>query len=80
MIPIGLIIGPGIAAGNLIAASSANKKFKNDLREYSLQGKRIPKGETVYGLIEIRANNYDAPELRYERPAVSPQPDVVTPN
>lgn len=78
--PIGLILGPGIAAGNIIAASSANKKFKNDLEEYDLQGKVIPKGKTVYGLIGIKSNNYDALEVHLEQPAVSPQPEVVTPN
>jgi hypothetical protein len=26
--PIGLIVGPGLAGGNMIAASSANKNFK----------------------------------------------------
>lgn len=77
--PIGLIIGPGLAAGNLIAASSANKKFKKELQEHQLQGKVIPKGETVYGLIGIRADNYDALELRFEEAAVSPQPKVATP-
>jgi hypothetical protein len=77
--PIGLIVGPGLAAGNLIAASSANKKFKRELQEFQLQGKVIPKGQTVFGLIGIRADNYDALELRFEEPAVSPQPKVATP-
>lgn len=77
--PIGLILGPGIAAGNLIAASSANKKFRKDLREFDLHRKTIPKGKTVYGLIGIRANNYDALELRFDTPDVTPQPDVTTP-
>ena len=77
--PIGLVVGPGLAAGNLIAASSANKKFKKDLNQHELQGKVVPAGQTVYGLIGIRADNYDALELRFEQPAVSPQPEVVTP-
>ncbi len=78
--PIGLIIGPGIAAGNLIAASSANKKFKKELEENDLTGKVIPKGETVYGLIGIRTNTYDALELHFAKTAVPPQPEVATPN
>ena len=77
--PIGLIVGPGLAAGNLIAASSANKKFKRDLREYDLHGKNIERGATVYGLVGIRANNYDALELRFESPAVPPHGETTTP-
>ena len=58
--PIGLILGPGLAAGNMIAASSANGKLKKDLMEYNLQGTLIKKGETKHGLIGIRTDSYDA--------------------
>ncbi len=50
-IPIGLAVGPGVTAGNMITAGSANKKFKQDLMQYDIQGKLINPGETVYGLI-----------------------------
>lgn len=56
--PIGVIIGPGIAGGNIIAASTANKKFKNDLNEYNLLGKTIKKGTTVYGLLGLQSSGY----------------------
>lgn len=56
--PIGLVIGPGLAGGNMIAASSANKNFQNDLLENDIIGKVIKKGETVYGIIGIQSNNY----------------------
>lgn len=52
--PIGLILGPGLAGGNLIAASTANKKFNNELEAYNLEGKTIKNGETVYGLMGFR--------------------------
>lgn len=58
--PIGLILGPGLTAGNLLTASSANKKFKNDLALYDLQGVLIKKGETRHGLIGIKSDTYEA--------------------
>lgn len=57
-IPIGLLIGPALAFGNLGVAASANKKFKAELEQYDLEGKMIAPGETVYGLITIRDNGF----------------------
>lgn len=62
--PIGLIVGPGIAGGNMIAASSANTNFKNELMQYDLNGKTIKNGETIYGLIGINSNSYDAIKIK----------------
>ncbi len=62
--PIGLILGPGIAGGNMIAAGSANKKFKEELTQYDLSGKVIKDGETKVGLIAIQTNTYDALTLK----------------
>lgn len=62
--PIGLVIGPGLAGGNMIAASSANKNFQSDLTENDIIGKVIKKGETVYGIIGIRSNNYDSIKVK----------------
>ena len=64
--PIGLIVGPGLAGGNIIAASSANKNFKNELMEFEINGKTIKKGETVYGLIGLNSNNYDSIKVKRE--------------
>lgn len=61
--PIGVIIGPGLAGGNMIAAGSANKKFKHEIQEYNIYGSVIKKGETKYGLIGIQADTYDALKL-----------------
>ena len=65
--PIGLIVGPGLAGGNMIAAGSANKKLKNELLEYNLSNRVIKKGETVYGLIGIQSNSADAIALNVEK-------------
>jgi len=65
-LPIGLILGPGLAAGNMIAASSANKNFKNELMEFDIIGKTIKKGETVYGLIGTYSNSYDSVKIKIQ--------------
>lgn len=64
--PIGLVIGPGIAFGNMIAAGSANKKFKTELLTYNLNGTLIKKGETKYGLIGIKSDSFDALKIKME--------------
>ena len=64
--PIGLVAGPGLAGGNMIAAGSANKKFKSELLEYNINGTIIKKGETKYGLIGINTDSFDALKLKVE--------------
>lgn len=58
--PIGIVLGPGLAAGNMIAAGSANKKFKDELLKYNIYGTTIKKGETKHGLIGVRTETFDA--------------------
>ena len=64
--PIGLAIGPGLAGGNMIAAGSANNKFKTELLEYNINGTLIKKGETAYGLIGIKSDSFDSLKLKIE--------------
>lgn len=64
--PIGLILGPGIAGGNMIAASSANANFKSELMVYNINGTIIKAGEIKYGLIGIRSDSFDALKLKVE--------------
>jgi hypothetical protein len=64
--PVGLVLGPGLAGGNMIAASSANKNFKKELMEFDINGKTIKKGETVYGLIGSNSNSYDAIKVKMQ--------------
>lgn len=65
--PIGLVVGPGLAGGNLIAASSANKKFNTELLAYNINGTVIKKGETKFGLIGIKSDTFDALRIKAEQ-------------
>lgn len=64
--PIGVILGPGLAAGNMIAASSANRNFKNELMEFDINGKTVKKGETVYGLIGLNSDSYSSIKVQLQ--------------
>lgn len=78
--PAGLIVGPGLAGGNLIGASMANKKFKEELMTFDLRGRNIPKGKTVYGLVGLRADNYDALQIKLkEDNATKEEKSDITP-
>jgi hypothetical protein len=62
--PIGLLVGPGLAGGNMIAASAANKKFQQDLLDYDINGVTIKKGESVSGIIGIRSDGYNSIKIK----------------
>lgn len=64
--PIGLVVGPALAGGNMIAAGSANKKFETELLDYNIYGTTIKKGETKHGLIGIKADSFDSLKLKIE--------------
>lgn len=64
--PIGLVLGPGLAGGNMIAAGSANKNFKDELSEFNIYGQTIKKGEEKFGLIGIMSNSYESLKLKVE--------------
>ena len=51
----------------MIAAGSANKKFRTELIEYDIYGKTIKNGETVFGLIGLLSDNYDALKVSLEK-------------
>lgn len=62
--PIGLIIGPGLALGNMLVANGNNQGFQQNLNNYDLTNRQIAPGETVYGLVGI-TKSYTAPlEMR----------------
>jgi hypothetical protein len=65
-IPIGLGLGPLLAGMNMVKASLANKKFKNEILESDMNGTLIKKGETKYGLIGIKADTFDSLILKIE--------------
>lgn len=64
--PIGLILGPGLAGGNMIAAGSANTNFKKELSDFNIYGEVIKQGEVKYGLIGIMSNSYESLKLNLE--------------
>ena len=64
--PIGLVLGPGLTLVNMLAAGSANKKFKDEMLEYNVNGTIIKNGETKYGLLGIKTNSYDALRIKIE--------------
>ncbi len=63
-IPIGYVLGPGLAIGNLIGAGSANTKFKNELATNTIVGTTIKKGKTKSGLIGIKSTGFDAIRIK----------------
>ncbi len=65
-IPIGLVLGPVLSGGNMIAASSANKKFHTEMLDYNIYGTIIKNGETTYGLIGIKADSFDSLIIKVE--------------
>lgn len=62
--PIGLLIGPGLALGNMITSSSANEKLKQDLLNYNINGTTIKAGKSISGLIGIRSDAYNAINIK----------------
>jgi hypothetical protein len=66
-IPIGLVIGPGIALGNMFVASGANKRFREELLNNELENRQIANGESFYGLITINDNGFLPLSLKLTR-------------
>lgn len=62
--PIGLVLGPGLTALNMIKAITANKQLKNELLEYNVIGYTIKRGETKYGLVGFQATTFDEISFR----------------
>ncbi|MEO0778484.1 MAG: hypothetical protein AAF146_18095 [Bacteroidota bacterium] len=62
--PLGLLLGPGLALGNMLTASASNKKLLQELKEQNLLGRSIGPGETVYGLIGFRDIGYESLSLQ----------------
>jgi hypothetical protein len=48
-IPIGLVIGPAVAGGNVAVSATANKRFRQELIDYDILEREIKNGETFYG-------------------------------
>jgi len=57
-IPVGYVIGPGLAAGNIAVAATANARLKNELMQFDMLDREIKSGETVYGLVGIPESGF----------------------
>ncbi|MBI1781624.1 MAG: hypothetical protein HYR66_09685 [Sphingobacteriales bacterium] len=60
----GAIIGGTLAAANIWNASKANAKLKKNLDTYSIIGKNVLPGETVYGLVALQRVGYIPLQLK----------------
>ncbi|MDD4970609.1 MAG: hypothetical protein PHT07_14380 [Paludibacter sp.] len=56
--PIGLILGPLLTGGNMLAAGSANESLNKELVKYDILYRDIQPGETVFGLVGFRNMDY----------------------
>ncbi len=65
-VPIGYGVGPGLAGINLLIATSANAKFKDELLKYNINGTTIKNGATVYGLVGINSTAYESVKVKVE--------------
>lgn len=72
--PIGFVIGPGIAFGNMIGAGSANQNFLRELNDFNLINKTVNAGETVFGLIGVRDTGYNPITLKIAEGALTDHP------
>jgi hypothetical protein len=59
-VPVGLALGPGITAGNMAVAATANKHLLQELEQYNILDRDIAPGETVFGIIGVRHSGYGA--------------------
>lgn len=62
--PIGLILGPGLAGGNMIVSATSNKKLKKNLAKYDPSGAVIKPGASVYGFVGIRSKTEEPLKLK----------------
>ncbi len=57
-VPVGVVLGPGLTAGNMAVAATANKRLLRELNDFNILDRNIRPGETVYGIIGIRNSGY----------------------
>jgi hypothetical protein len=65
-VPIGYVVGPGLAGANIIIAGSANGTFKEELLKYNITGTTIKNGSTVYGLVGINSPNFEGIKVKVQ--------------
>jgi len=57
-VPVGLVLGPLLAGGNLLGASTANTNLYNELVQNDILNRDFQVGETVFGLVGFRNLDY----------------------
>lgn len=62
--PIGYVAGPGLSFINFGVGQTANMKFKKEMLTYNINHHSIPTGSTVYGLVPIKSEAWDALSLK----------------
>jgi len=62
--PLGVVLGPGLAVGNMAASATANQKFRQELEYENPIGQEIGPGETFSGLVGIRDVGYNPLTIR----------------
>ncbi|MGZ3758117.1 MAG: hypothetical protein ACXVAY_06955 [Mucilaginibacter sp.] len=65
-VPVGYVLGQGLAIGNIAAATSANRNFKNELLKYNNHGMPIKNWETVYGPLGVKSDGFDAIKVKLQ--------------
>ncbi len=63
-VPVGIVIGPGITAGNMAVAATANKRFLSELNEYNILDRNIRPGDTDFGIIGVQNSNFGPISVR----------------
>jgi len=56
--PVGIVLGPGITAGNMAVAATANKRLLSELNDFNILDRDIGPGDTVFGIIGVRNSGY----------------------
>ena len=62
--PIGYLLGPTLAIGNVAVAWTANSALQKELYDYNILNRDIVKGETVYGIIGLKDVGYNPISIR----------------
>ncbi len=57
-LPVGLVLGPGVTAGNMAVAATANKRFLQELTDFNILNRDVRPGETVTGIIGVRDSGF----------------------
>ena len=63
-VPVGLVLGPGITAGNMAVAATANKRLLDELDRYNILDKDIAPGDTVFGIISVQNSGFGPISVR----------------